>query len=449
MTSRPNCFARYAAILAFAITIAAPASAQSAGTNGAWQAWLGCWTPASTLIRVVGRSATSVVCIVPTSTPSAVEVVTVTGGKIVDRTRVDTDGQPHALAKEGCTGFQSAKWSPSARRVYLKSEFNCSGAPSTHLSAVYAMAGSGEWIDVQGMRVDKNSGVHAVRYRQATDVADLPGEIAQKLQPRSLANRAAMLAVATQPSLVDVEEASRELDASVVSTWLIEEDKLAIQRPAPLNAKQLVQLADNGVPGSVIDVMLGLSYPDALVVNPVNYGVARQNTDSAYSQYGSSYGSLGSMNPLIGFDRMGLPIYASESSLMYGCSPYMYSPFDMGMNLYNSSYGCGYNSYGYGGLGGFGYGYGNGYGYGRYPNYGGYFGGGPVVVPVGAGGGTPHGRIVNGKGYTSGDGGSSAAPRSNSGSSGSSSAGGGTAPSAAPAAAPPPPAPRTAEPKKP
>src|SRR5450759_5612134 len=94
------------------------------------------WTPAGTLIRTIGKSATSVVCVVPTSTASAVDVVTVSAGKIVDRTHVDTDGQPHALAKQGCTGWQSAKWSPSAHRVYLKSEVTCSGAPAPHVSAV-------------------------------------------------------------------------------------------------------------------------------------------------------------------------------------------------------------------------------------------------------------------------------------------------------------------------
>jgi hypothetical protein len=191
-------------------------------------------------------------------------------------------------------------------------------------------------------------------------------------------------------------------------------------------------------------VMLGLSYPNVLAVNPVSYGVARQNTDSAYAMYGSngSYGSLSSMNPLIGFDRMGLPIYASDASFYGGCS---YSPFDMGWNLYNSSYGCGYNSgYSYGGLGGFGY------GYGRYPNYGGYFGGGPVVVPVNPGSGTAtaHGRFVNGKGYTQGSDGS-ASPRANSSQPSSSSAGSGSA-SPPPSSPPPPsPPPRTAEPKKP
>ena len=434
------------AVVALSMTVATPAAAQGTGPDGRWQAWLGCWTPAGTLIRVVGKTATSVVCVIPASTPSAVDVVTVTGGKIVDRTHVDTDGLPHALAKEGCTGWQSAKWSPSARRVYLKSEFNCTGAPSTHLSAVYAMAGAGEWIDVQGMRVDKNSGVHAVRYREATDAGELPVEITQKLQQHALARKAAMLAATEQPSLLDVEEASRELDASVVATWLIEADKLTVERPNPLNGKQLMQLADNGVPGSVIDVMLGLSYPNVLAVNPVSYGVARQNTDSAYTRYGS-LGAFSSMNPLIGFDRFGNPIYGSESSLMYGCSAFNYDPFEAGWNLYSSQFGCGRYNTGFGYGGGFGY----GYGYGRYPYYGGYFGGGPVVVPVGPGGApAPHGHIVNGKGYTqSSDG--TANPRANSSqpSSSGSSAGSGTAPSSPPPSSPPPPPPRTAEPKKP
>jgi len=442
------------AVTTLAIAFAMPATAQTAQIDGRWQAWVGCWTPAGTLIRTIGKSAASVVCVVPTSTASAVDLVTVSAGKIVDRTHVDTDGQPHALAKEGCTGWQSAKWSPSAHRVYLKSEVNCSGAPATHVSAVFAMAGSGEWIDVQGMRVDKNSGVHAVRYREAVDVGPLPEEITQKLGGHAMARRAAMLAVTEPLSLSDVEEASRELDASVVSTWLIEADKLDLHRPAPLNAKQLVQLADAGVPAIVIDVMLGLSYPNVLAVNPMSYGVARQNTDSAYM----AYGSLGSRlsNPLLGFDRFGIPIYASESALMFGCSPYMYSPYDAGWNLYSSQFGCGGygGGYGFNGYPGYGYdGYGYGYGYGGYP-YGGYFGGGPVVVPQGTG--TPaHGRVVNGKGYTQGGNGSTgtATPRSTNTSpantnSGAGNGGAGSS-SPPPAPSPPPPPPRTAEPRKP
>jgi hypothetical protein len=249
-----------------------------------------------------------------------------------------------------------------------------------------------------------------------------------------MARMAAMLAVTEPPSLTDVEEASRELDPSVVSTWLIEVDKVSIQKPAPLNGKELVQLADNGVPSSVIDVMVGLSYPDVLTVNPTNRGVARQNIDSDYSQYGY-LNSMAAVNPIIGFDRFGFPIYASESTLLQGCSPWLYGPYDVGWSLYASPFGCGYGGYA-----------GYGYGYGAYPNYGyfgGYFGGGPVVVPRGPGSGSgvpQHGHVVKGRGYTQG--GSStdgtATPRSNtSGASGSG------------ASASPPPPPRTAVPKKP
>jgi hypothetical protein len=455
MLARLNSVVRSVAAVSLAITIAMPAAAQTsqnAQTAGRWQAWIGCWTPAGALIRVIGRSATSVVCVVPASTASAVDVVTLTDGKIVDRTHVDTDGQQHAVAKEGCTGWQSAKWSSTAHRVYLKSEFNCSGAPVTRVSAVYAMAGSGEWINVQGMRVDKNSGVHAVRYRESVDAGPLPEEITQKLPQRSMAKRAAMLAVTEPLSLSDVAEASHELDPSVVSTWLIEVDKLNIQRPKPLTGKELLQLANNGVPGSVIDVLVGLSYPDVLAVSPNGSGVTRQGADSVYARYGSP-GSLSSLNPLIGFDRFGAPIYASDLSLMNGCAPYMYGQYDVGWNLYSSQFACGrygdgYNGYSGYGSGGLGYGGYGGYGYGGYG--GGYFGGGPVVVPrnSGSGGTDSHGRVVNGKGYTQGGNASTgnATPRSGDISPGNSNSG--SAASASPPPPPPPPA-RTAEPKKP
>ncbi len=440
MFTRLNFIARSAAITAIAAAMATPAAAQNSQTDARWQAWIGCWTPAGTLIRVVGRAAPSLVCVVPGGTATSVDIITVSAGKIADRMHVDTDGQPHAIAKEGCSGWQSAKWSPSARRVYLKSEFNCTGAPVTKLSALYAMAGFGDWIDVQGMRVDKNSAVHSVRYRETRDLSGVPVEITQRIPERAMAKAAAKLAVTEQPSIAEVEEASAELDPSVVSTWLIEADKLNIERPVPLTGKQLVQLADHGVSGSVIDVMMGLSYPDMLSISPVNGVVARQNADSVLGLYGVL--PMGpSAGTLIGFDRWGFPIYVTDVTMMYGCvQPWLYGPYDGGWNIYAAHYLCG----GYGTGGGYvgfpGYGYGGalydpGY-YGRY--YGGGYGGGPVVTPKGNG---EHGKVVNGKGYSEGTGssGTTATPRSDasSGSSGSSSS-----------SSPPPPA-RTAQPKKP
>jgi hypothetical protein len=436
-TTRLNFVARSVATAVFAAAIAMPAAAQNTQSVNRWQAWLGCWVPTNTLIRVIGRTATTVVCVVPTSVASAVDVVTVSGGKILDRTHVDTDGQPHTIAKDGCTGWQSAKWSPDSHRVYLKSEFNCSGAPLTHLSAMYAMAGAGEWIDVQGMRVDQRTGVHTVRYRQAGEVS-LPREIAQKLPAHAIAKAAATLLVSEPPSIAQVEEASHEVDGNIVATWLIEADKLSVERPVPLTGKQLVRLADHGVPANVIDVMVGLSYPDELAVNPATASVARQNTDSAYIPSGE-LAMLPPQEMLIGFDRFGFPLYVTEAAVLNGCSsPFLYGPgpYDVGWNLYASHYLC--SGFGYGGAYvGF-----PGYNYGGFGNYGygaGFFGGGPSVVPRGAGTGTTttsHGRVVNGKGYSQGT------------SNGSTSTGSGASTTSAPSSPPPPP-PRTAEPKKP
>jgi hypothetical protein len=449
MLARMISATRSTATVALALMIALPAraqQAQSTAMDARWEAWVGCWTPAGSLIRVVGRSAPSIVCVVPTATASATEVLTVSGGKVVDRTRVDTDGQPHAISKDGCTGWQSAKWSPSGRRVYLKSDFTCSAAPVTHVSAVFAMAGSGEWLDVQGMRVGKNDGVHAVRYRETSDPENLPQEITRVLHERTLSKMAAMLAVTEPPSLADVEEASRELDPGVVSTWLVESDKITIEKQPPLNGKQLEQLADHGVPSSVIDVMVALSYPNVLAVNPSSHSVARQSADSAYAPYGYD-GSMAPVDPLIGFDRFGYPIYASQSLMTTGCSPWLYSPYALGWNLY-SQFACG----GYAGYGLTGY---PGYGYGNYYDalyggfYGGYFGGGPIVVPRGSGSGgtSSHGRVVNGKGYRQGSDGSTGTGATASPGTTSSSASAGSGSSAS--TAPPPAPPRTAVPKKP
>jgi hypothetical protein len=443
---RPSVVARVVVAAVLSLAYAAPISAQATQTDARWQAWLGCWTPTSTLIRSVGKAPASAVCVVPGSSASSVDILSVSNGKVIDSTHVDTDGQQNAISKEGCTGWQSAKWSPSARRVYLKSEFTCTGALATHVSAIYAMAGAGEWIDVQAVRVDKNVGVHAIRYREAADPGALPAEISQKLQERSLSKMAAVLAVSEAPSIRDIEEASHELDPSVVSTWLVEIDKVTIQKPEPVNARQLEQLADAGVPSSVIDVMVGLSYPKVLAVNPVNYAqVARQGSDSASSWYGQ-YGSAEAYLParsILGFDRFGYPIYSSDAALMNDCMAFGYGLYNLGWSSPYSQFNCGYGySPYYMGLGGYPF-------FGGYPAYGGYYGGGyygvPVVVPRGSGtppvGAPSHGRVVNGHGYSQGANGSSgtAAPRS----------GGTQSVSASPPPPPPPPPARTAEPKKP
>ena len=61
----------------------------------------------------------------------------------------------------------------------------------------------------------------------------------------------------------DVEEAVREINSRAAEVWVA-----AHETPFELSGSELVRLVDNGVPESVIDVMLAVSYPNQFMVTP-------------------------------------------------------------------------------------------------------------------------------------------------------------------------------------
>lgn len=443
------------------LTLAAlPVSAQGAAVPDVrWQPWLGCWTLGGLQPRVVGAMSQShAVCIVPTSTSSAVDIATVENGKVVDRHRINADGVQHPSSKDGCTGWESAQWSVGERRVFVRSEYSCGGGLKQSASGVLAITGTGEWIDVQGISSGGNKGVRALRYADVSETSAIPAELADLLRDRTTATSTARVSAAATLTVADIAEASQRLEAGVVEAWLVEFNSGADAVPAGLNAKTLVALADEGVPPAVIDVVVALAYPHVFSFNP-----ATREGEFRTAEGGAMSRGTGRL-PIVGYDAYGLPTYASDSFMRSDCTAY-------GSSYYASSYGCspycmGYygvsslacSRYGYSAYGS-GYGYGNGYygsgygyGYGFGPGYGWYPGNQPIVVvqgpqPTGVAP-PPHGRAVNGHGYTqSGGSTTTSTPRSSTesgsgspsagSSSGSSSSGGGSA------------APRTAVPKKP
>jgi hypothetical protein len=231
----------------------------------------------------------------------------------------------------------------------------------------------GEWLDVQGMTVGGNSTVRATRFREANVAArDVPADIALPNAGRELATNVARTGAGAPLSAATIIEAVDQLDTAVVQTWIVQRG-----RKFNMDGKGLMALADAGVPGSVTDVLIGVSYPEhfALQEQParaLGSGLLSP-LDSARvaSQYLSSrcYG---------GFEPLWSSSYSLDPcSLRYGLLGFAYNPYRYG------SYG--YSPYAYG------YGYGSGY-----VTY------APVVVVKGD---TPHGRVVNGRGYTrSGDG---------------------------------------------
>ena len=323
---------------------AVPARGQNAAIDPRWLAYLGCWEQIG-----VAKSA---MCVVPTGDRSTVDLVTIAKGEVTAREAIAATGLRVETTRDNCTGSQSAAWSPRGQRLYLHSEDACSGEPAREGTGLIAMSGAGRLLYIQSMTIGTQTGVRVQRYREATADLLLPDDVANALRLGVAAIIQARAAAGAPLATDDVIEASRTVDVAAIEVWLVERAD-----PFALDAKRLVALADAGVPSRLIDLMVALSYPKAFAINAASRQGERLVPQRAADGFGTP-----PTNYFLGYDPL--------------CSSYY-----LMMDQY--SYGCG-GSYGYG------YGYGN-------P---------PTIVFIGGGGGSssrPHGRVVNGQGYTQGD----------------------------------------------
>lgn len=421
---------RYAtALLAAALMLTpfASASAQRASTDGRWAAWTGCWAP----VGAPDDASTPLLCVVPSTGVSAVDLVTVTKGAEVAREHIDASGQMINNPRDGCTGWDRAQWSQDDQRVYLRANYTCPGGRRQVSSSLLGMTADGELLDVQGLDAGNNKGVRVTQYRPVSDSAAVPADIAAAVRVPSMVLNAARVGASAPLRTADVIDASAHADAPVVEAWLANHgDQISV------GAQDLVAMANAGVPGEVTDVLVALSHPDYFAVNPALMGAA-PNAGQASGAYadqvttgrlqGVAGGSAANPRtvPMCPYSAYGWD-YSTDCyySGYFGASAF--NPYWMALgygNMYGPGYG--YSNYPYGSGYGYGYGYGGGYG-------GGWYGGSPVIVvrPSGGDATTSHGRVVKGRGYVPGaspSGGSSgqqAPPARASGSSGGSSSSG-------------------------
>ena len=365
--------------------------AQTASTDARWTAWVGCWQASSRDAEsqnLAPNKAFPVVCVVPAAGNATIDLLTVTGGTSVTTERVDANGSRRAVNREGCNGWETAEFSADAKRIYLRSEHQCTGNRTRTSSGIMSISPNGEWLDVQGIKVDTRNGVRVVHYGRVPTPAVLSAEMKAALEGTTMARSVAVLAASDSVKIPEVIEASKRVDPLVVQTWLAQRGQ-----GFGIDAKRLSQLADAKVPGNVIDVMVALSYPQAFAINLAQ-------ADGQIVQ------------------TSGTAQVTEEESFRNG--PTLFMDWDPLYSQYGYDY---YSRYGY--RSGLGYG-------GFYPNY--WYRGTPIIVT------RPHnsvgadvpadtrGRMVRGRGYTRpsdrSDGGSSgSATGSRSGGSGSSSAG--------------------------
>ena len=386
---------------AWLIMVVPMAAAQEADSR--WAPWIGCW-------RAVDETAAApVLCVAPLPGEAGIEMLTTMDGDVVSRESIFTDGQQHDVSRDECEGWERAEFSDDSRRIYTRSELTCGAGAHRSATGVISMVSPFEWLDVRTVDVNGQGAPLVDRYRlasradfQAAGQRDLVGDQGAETQ---MARTAASIPITPD----DVIEVVGKVSAETVQLWVVERGEAFT-----LDATGLIEMADSGVPPSVIDVVVAVSYPEKFMVNGGGFSERRP----AEALRGDERSARGYDRSLNAFDD---PFY--DPYARYGYGSFYGSRFGYGPG-YFGRYGYGYGGYGgrwaYGGGLGFGYGYG---GYGLGYGYGGY--GGPIIV-VGRRGddsGPTAGRVVRGGGYSSARGssgstGRTARPRS-SGSSGS------------------------------
>jgi hypothetical protein len=392
--------------LLFAASAMSMASAQTVDPAHRWDAWVGCWsaTPSSgtPLSEISAMVSLPRICVTRVNAGVAAEIATVDSGKVISRDTIVVDGADHPISLQGCSGTKKAQWSADGERIFMQSHITCPGDLKRNTTQILAITPSGEWLDVQTASSGTNTGVRVTRYRDAgastAEVGNIP------LSGSMLALGTARATAGGTLDVADIAEATRLADTAAVQAWIVERGVRF-----NLSARQLVALADAGVPGSVTDVMIGVSYPEHFAMAQPRAassadGYSLLDDDRARSDYirDRCVGSTGSeIGYLIGFFDPCAFRYRYGYGI-YGPNVYRYSPF-----------GYDYLYPGYG------------YRYGGYGSYGGYYGGysgAPIVVVRGEE--TPHGTLVKGGGYKPGSSSSSGGGERSSGGSSSSSGSG-------------------------
>ncbi len=354
-----------ALVAALAATLALGGEAAAQADRQAWFPFLGCWAPES--------GAGPTLCIRPSA--DGVELARVAEGQIASRESFTLADEGTTSSVEGCEGTHAASASRDMNRIFLQSEFECQGGRSRSESGLLALIEGEVLLDVRSVDVadEEVSWVQIYRVTSASvgqeaGVADLPLP--------GMALETARRAASASPSVDDVVEAYDAVGTGPVEAWLAETgDRF------DLDASTLIALSDDGVPESLIDLMIVVSNPDqfALAVSDGEPGLAPRRT-----------GFVGGA-PFFGFG--GNCLGAGFGAGPFFGSPFLGGPFAFGDPFFfGSPFGaCGYrlSRYAFGPLG-----WGGGW-------YG--WGGGGFIPVIGDGGVTrPRGSVVNGRGYTRG-----------------------------------------------
>ena len=193
-----------------------------------------------------------------------VEMLTVGDGGITHRELFAVDGQLRSIVQDGCTGEESARFSDDHQRIYTTSNVTCSGEPPRSGTGIIFMPEADQWVDVRAIAVDNSEVTAWAQWYVRTGESELNDlGIESGRYTAPLAVRAMAGGARAPITIDDVIDATGNVHEKAVEAWIAEVG----QEFARLDVDDLVELDDAGVSGDLIDVIVAVSFPERFALS--------------------------------------------------------------------------------------------------------------------------------------------------------------------------------------
>lgn len=307
-------------------SLAASPEARAQETDSRWYPWLGCWQlweeqldPSQLAQEQAIDDETAAlldrtyVCVRPGETAAGVELTAVAGDRVLVERHLVANGERRAVEEQECHGWERSEWSFDGRRLFTSAKLQCGDDPPRSVTGVSLLSSSSVWVDIQVVDIGTRQLVEVRRYNPVTATQQarwLGSEDALGVDWADI--RQARREAAQPVNIRDLEEASQKTSARVVETLLLETEPRL-----PLDSQALIALDDAGINSGVIDLLVGLSYPDHFVV---------ERRDRGGSWSSNTYSGFGGYHDPMWYDSF-YPYYVTPLgyySYRRGYSPYAY-----------------------------------------------------------------------------------------------------------------------------
>jgi hypothetical protein len=249
----------------------------TAGAEANWRGFLGCWTTA------VGSYLGPDTCLLPTTDPYTIELVTINADSIASRTLVSSNGAKIRITRDGCTGWESGRWSLDERRLYTEAVFSCNGGGPQQSRGLYAMTARNAFSRIESLKTRSSTGVRVISFVSFSDTLGLPAEVQRRMPVAGRTLLGVRANAAADVSTADVLDASKAVGAPVVEAWLADLGQRFV-----LNVRDLRTLRDAGVETSVIDMMVAVSNPEIFTIARGNQPDVRARDPQAGAVFGTA-----------------------------------------------------------------------------------------------------------------------------------------------------------------